>query len=257
MIEQRLQKCFPDFVAHGLARKFPHGFLHLLPKIVVVFRPARETDDRHRGRQFAISGKIVECRNQFPMGQIAGGAEDHDRARLRHRARGQSFAQRIHLLLLCGTIHESKQITQTRRARKPNPLARTQTLAARANTIRNPTTYPGSGNLRVSSRTLSRTRFSADSSVRFCSASAIRSEISSISSSFMPRVVTAGVPTRMPPGLKGELLSNGIAFLFTVMPARSSVSCASLPFKSFGRRSTSMRWLSVPPETIRKPCLPM
>ncbi len=38
----------------------------------------------------------------------------------------------------------------------------------------------------------------------------------------MPRVVTAGVPTRMPPGLKGELVSNGIAFLFTVMPARSS-----------------------------------
>ena len=70
-------------------------------------------------------------------------------------------------------------------------------------------------------------------------------------SSFMPRVVTAGVPMRMPPGLKIGYVSNGIPFLFTVMPARSRTSCASLPLISFGRRSTSIKWLSVPPETIR------
>ena len=107
MIKQRLRKCFPDFVAHRLARKFPHGFLHLFPKIVIALRPARETDDHRRGRQFAIIGKVVERRNQFPMRQIAGGAENHNAAWLGHRARRQTFAQRIRLLLLSGTIHES------------------------------------------------------------------------------------------------------------------------------------------------------
>jgi len=62
--------------------------------------------------------------------------------------------------------------------------------------------YDGSGNRRVNSRTLPRTRSRAALSSRFCSASATRSAISSISSSRMPRVVTAGVPTRIPPGLK-------------------------------------------------------
>ena len=39
----------------------------------------------------------------------------------------------------------------------------------------------------------------------------------------MPRVVTAGVPTRKPPALNTLTVSNGIAFLFTVMAAWSSV----------------------------------
>ena len=38
-------------------------------------------------------------------------------------------------------------------------------------------------------------------------------------SSFMPRVETAGVPTRMPPGLKMGRVSKGMPFLLTVMPA--------------------------------------
>ena len=39
-----------------------------------------------------------------------------------------------------------------------------------------------------------------------------------ISSSPMPRVVSAGVPRRMPEATKGLLVSNGIVFLLTVMP---------------------------------------
>jgi hypothetical protein len=45
----------------------------------------------------------------------------------------------------------------------------------------------------------------------------------------MPRVVSAGVPMRMPLGFSGGLVSNGIAFLFTVMPASPSAFSASLP----------------------------
>ena len=44
-------------------------------------------------------------------------------------------------------------------------------------------------------------------------------------------MVTAGVPRRMPLATIGGLVSNGIAFLFTVMPARSSASSATLPVR--------------------------
>ena len=62
--------------------------------------------------------------------------------------------------------------------------------------------YDGSGKRLVRSRTLPRICSRAAASSRRFRASLIRSAISSISSSFMPRVVTAGVPMRMPPGLK-------------------------------------------------------
>ena len=54
----------------------------------------------------------------------------------------------------------------------------------------------------------------------------------------MPRVVTAGVPRRMPLATIGGLVSNGIVFLFTVMPARSSAASATLPVRPFEKTST-------------------
>ena len=54
--------------------------------------------------------------------------------------------------------------------------------------------------------------------------SSMKPAICFISASFMPRVVTAGVPRRMPLAWNGERVSNGIVFLFTVMPASSSHS---------------------------------
>ena len=47
--------------------------------------------------------------------------------------------------------------------------------------------------------------------------------------------------------------SNGIPFLLTVIPISSSRCSASLPVTPSGVTSTSMRWLSVPPETSRAP----
>ena len=55
----------------------------------------------------------------------------------------------------------------------------------------------------------------------------------SISGSRMPRVVTAGVPTRMPLATIGGFWSNGIAFLLTVMPALPSAASATLPVMPF------------------------
>src|SRR5881296_57147 len=83
---------------------------------------------------------------------------------------------------------------------------------------------------------------------------AMASAISSISFARMPRVVTIGVPSRMPLAMAGGLSSNGIAFLLTVMPASSSAASASLPVIPLDfATSTSIRWVSVPPDTIRKP----
>src|SRR5437016_1243051 len=62
-----------------------------------------------------------------------------------------------------------------------------------------------------------------------------------------PRVVTEGVPIRMPLATKGFCGSNGIAFLLTVMPALSSAFSASAPVIFFGLKSTRNIWQSVPP----------
>ena len=72
---------------------------------------------------------------------------------------------------------------------------------------------------------------------------AIAWAISRISASFMPREVTAGVPTRMPLAWKGLRVSSGTVFLLVVMCAASRASWASLP-ETFGwllRRSRRLR----------------
>ena len=62
----------------------------------------------------------------------------------------------------------------------------------------------------------------------------------------------AGVPKRRPEVWNGERLSKGTMFLLVVMSAATRLFSACLPVRSgnFVRRSTSIRWLSVPPETI-------
>jgi hypothetical protein len=94
-------------------------------------------------------------------------------------------------------------------------------------------------------------RASASSSSRASSARPIRSATDSISGSRSPRVVTAGVPIRSPLATIGGLVSNGIVFLLTVIPAFSRAFSASLPVTPLEKTSSRNRWVSVPPETIR------
>ena len=61
------------------------------------------------------------------------------------------------------------------------------------------------------------------------------------------------MPERMPDVIVGFCGSNGMPFLLQVMCARSSAFSLTLPVRFFGRRSTSARCVSVPPETISKP----
>ena len=58
---------------------------------------------------------------------------------------------------------------------------------------------------------------------------------------------------RMPLGFIGGLVSNGIAFLLTVIPASPRAFSASLPSIPLLKTSTSIRCVSVPPEMMRKP----
>jgi hypothetical protein len=98
--------------------------------------------------------------------------------------------------------------------------------------------------------------FTAASSVSFStlpSAREIRRPISSISGSFIPRVVRAGVPIRMPEATMGLFVSKGIVFLLTVIPASSRAFSATFPVMPFENTSTSIRWVSVPPDTSRQP----
>ena len=71
--------------------------------------------------------------------------------------------------------------------------------------------------------------------------SSIKSATVRISDSFIPRVVSAGVPMRIPLVMRGDLSSKGTAFLFTVIPAASSASWASFPVAFLLRRSMSIR----------------
>src|SRR6476469_6521412 len=75
-----------------------------------------------------------------------------------------------------------------------------------------------SGNASASSSTCRRILPSTAVSVRPFSASAIHRPTCRISFSFIPRVVSAGVPMRIPLGFIGGFTSNGIAFLLMVIP---------------------------------------
>src|SRR5581483_5187502 len=75
----------------------------------------------------------------------------------------------------------------------------------------------GKGNLAVNSRTRCRTSATVSRFLMSIKTSLIMSAMAAISCSFIPRVVTAGVPRRIPLAWKGERVSNGMVFLFTVM----------------------------------------
>ena len=96
---------------------------------------------------------------------------------------------------------------------------------------------------------------SSASSSRPRSTRAISDATSAISASPSPAVVSAAEPSRSPLATKGGRGSPGMALRLHVIPARSSTSWATLPVRSASklRRSTSTRWLSVPPATRRKP----
>ena len=73
-------------------------------------------------------------------------------------------------------------------------------------------------------------------------------------SCFMPRVVMAGVPRRIPDGSIGFLGSQGIIFLLHDIPASSRAYSASFPvIPSEPNTSRRIIWFSVPQDTTLMP----
>ena len=82
--------------------------------------------------------------------------------------------------------------------------------------------------------------------------SLIMSAIAAISGSFIPRVVTAGVPSRTPLAWKGGTrLERYRILVHRDAGPSSSAIWQSFPVSPFAPTSTSIRWLSVPPLTSR------
>ena len=68
-----------------------------------------------------------------------------------------------------------------------------------------------------------------------------------------PLVVAACVPNLIPEVIVIFSVSKGIPFLLQVKLALPKLISAALPVTLNGLRSTSIRWVSVPPENILKP----
>ena len=95
LVVNPLREAAPHVVLQPRARAFLRGVAQFrAPRLVGLFA-AREADDVRRGRQVAIGGKIVERRDELAESEIAGRAEDHDIARLRHGPRLKPLAERV------------------------------------------------------------------------------------------------------------------------------------------------------------------
>src|SRR5699024_709849 len=113
--------------------------------------------------------------------------------------------------------------------------------------------YSYNGNFFVNAVTLLEASSNFALSSKLFKVNTIISATSFISSSLNPRVVTAAVPTRTPLVTNGLSLSNGIVFLFVVIPTSSNASSATLPVNPNLETSRSNKWLSEPLDTIRIP----
>ena len=100
-----------------------------------------------------------------------------------------------------------------------NTMKGTITFPSMCNSSPYARSHPYSGNRSAISPNCPRIFASRSASARCSSSSAIHAAIVRISPSPMPRVVRAGVPCRITLGFIGGFVSNGIAFLLTVIPA--------------------------------------
>ena len=110
VIKDRLRKVLPDFIAYALSRKLARSFFEIASEFVVCFWPASETDDLHGWGEFAVGGQVIQCGDEFAMGEIPCGAEDHNGAWLRNGARGQPFAQRVRFRLISSSVHGQRKL---------------------------------------------------------------------------------------------------------------------------------------------------
>ena len=85
----------PDVLPELVARVLGDRLAHTLAEVVGLHRRAGDADDPVVLGQEAAEGQRVERRHQLPLGQVAGGAEDRERKRLRRPAHAQACGQGV------------------------------------------------------------------------------------------------------------------------------------------------------------------
>ncbi len=86
----------PDVVVVSGAGDFAIDGGETFAEFGIGFFAAGEADDAGAGGQVAIGGEVVECGDELAVGEIAGGTEDNDGARLGARACDEVFAEGVH-----------------------------------------------------------------------------------------------------------------------------------------------------------------
>jgi hypothetical protein len=77
----------------------------------------------------------------------------------------------------------------------------------------------------------------------------MRAAMSSMSAGPRPRVVSAGVPRRMPEVYQAPFGSAGMALRLVTIPESTRALSACRPVSPYPEASIRTRWLSVPPVT--------
>ena len=97
-VADRLGELVPDVLAELVARVVLDRLLHLLPELLVAHLGARNADDAELRRQQVAERERVERREELALRQVAGGAEDRQRARLRRAPSAQPLLERVRRL---------------------------------------------------------------------------------------------------------------------------------------------------------------
>jgi hypothetical protein len=100
-IRGRLGEPVPDLLAEVVAAELAHGGLHLGAELVVRPLRAGSAEDRELLGQHAAQRERVERGEDLAPGQVARGAEDHERARLGRLRQREPFEEGV-LALLAG-----------------------------------------------------------------------------------------------------------------------------------------------------------
>jgi hypothetical protein len=89
-----------------LPGKLAGGLFKIPPEFVITFVATSESHNRDTGGQLTVGREVIQRGDEFAMGEIARGAEDHNGARLRHCASGKPFPERVWFRLISGSMHD-------------------------------------------------------------------------------------------------------------------------------------------------------
>ena len=106
MVDNALGKLLPQVFIVTLAGNLLVQLFKAFTEDVIGLFATGKADDSQARRQVAVSGEVIQSRNQFPVRQIAGGAENHKNAGLRVIAQTQiGLSKRV--VFHCGIYQQN------------------------------------------------------------------------------------------------------------------------------------------------------